>query len=147
MTRRTKLFGTVVGAAALFGTLVAAPVATADHHQDPDYPHPADVFVVNWEYIPSTVTIQQGEKLVFGNYDPARGVPAHSLDEVVPGCTSPPYTGNNPGGPGCRYPRFSSGLADHGQAHYVSGVEKLEPGSYDFTCQVHEFMKGTLVVQ
>lgn len=145
--RTIKLIGTVVGTAALVGSLLGAPAAVAGHGQDPDYAHPADVFVVNWEYIPSTVTINQGDTLTFGNYDPIRGVPAHSLDEVVPGCTAPPFTGNNPGGPGCRYPRFSSGLTDHGQVHSVHGVQNLEPGTYEFGCQVHEFMRGTLVVQ
>lgn len=144
--RKVRLLGTAVGAVALVATMSGSP-AQADQHQGADYPHPADVFVLNWEYIPSTVEISQGSQLKFGNYDAERGIPAHSLDEVVPGCTAPPYTGNNPGGPGCRYPRFSSGLTDHGQVHYVHGVEDLEPGSYQFTCQVHEFMKGTLVVK
>ncbi len=145
--RRGRLIGSALGAAALLATVLGPPSAQADQHANPDYKHPADVFAFNLEYVPSTVTIKQGDSLTFGNYDPNRGIPAHSLDEVVPGCTAPPYTGNNPGGPGCRYPRFSSGLTDHGQVHDVHGVEKLEPGSYPFICQVHEFMRGTLVVQ
>ena len=109
--------------------------------------HPADVFVVQWQYAPSEVRVSQGETFSFGNYDPVGGVPAHSLDEAVPDCTAPPYTGNNPGNAGCRYPRFSSGLVDHGHVHTVAGVENLPPGRYPFTCQVHSFMKGTLIVE
>lgn len=146
MNRRARLIGVAAGALALVATMSGAPAGASDH-QGPDYKHPADVFILNWEYFPSTVTIQQGGSLTVGNYDVERGIPAHSLDEVVPGCTAPPYTGNNPGGPGCRYPRFSSGLVDHGQVHDVHGVEKLPPGSYQFGCQVHEFMKGNLVVE
>lgn len=136
--------GAVVAAGALVATLFAVPAGG-----DPitGYDHPADVFVLNWNYVPSTVTIERGQSLTFGNYDVYFGIPAHSLDEEVPGCTAPPYTGNNPGRGECRYPRFSSGLVDHGQVHRVRGVELLPPGKYTFTCQAHGFMRGTLVVQ
>lgn len=142
----------LLGAVALAGALVMALAAPAGAHKvsSPARPadaitgqeHPAQVFAFSLHYVPSTVTIRQGESLTFGNYDPVFGVPAHSLDEVVPDCTAPPYTGQN-----CRYPRFSSGLVDHGYVHHVNGVESLPPGTYEFTCQVHPFMRGTLVVR
>jgi plastocyanin len=108
--------------------------------------HPADVFVMFWHYVPDTVHIHQGQSFTFGNYDPEYGIPAHSLDEVVPECTSPPFTGNDPGHHGCRSPRFSSGLVDHTYVHRVDGADRLPRGTYEFTCQVHPFMRGTLVV-
>jgi plastocyanin len=108
--------------------------------------HPADVAVLFWHYVPDTVLVKQGHTFTFGNYDPEYGIPAHSLDEVVTDCTTPPFTGNDPGHPGCSYPRFSSGLVDHGYVHRVDGVERLPVGTYHFTCQVHPFMKGTLIV-
>jgi hypothetical protein len=55
--------------------------------------------------------------------------------------TQPPYKGCD------RQPRFSSALVDHGYVHNVEGVDKLEPGRYPFTCQVHSQMRGTLVVE
>jgi len=111
-------------------------------------PHPADVFAFFLQYAPSTITVKEGQSFKFGNYDPYFGIEAHSLDEVVPGCTAPPYTKNNADKGGtCAYPRFSSGLVDHGYVHKVAGVEKLERGTYQFNCQVHPFMNGTLVVE
>jgi plastocyanin len=101
------------------------------------------------QFLPSSVTIKQGESLTFGNYDPTWwGMDGHSLDEVVPNCTAPPYTGNNAphSGTACRYPRFSSGLVDHGYAKRVWGVESLPPGTYDFLCMVHPAMRGRLIV-
>jgi len=109
--------------------------------------HPADVFVEAWHYIPSTVTVKQGQSIKFGNYDMypyGAGIAAHSLEEAIPGCTVPPYHTNK----GCdRGPRFTSALTDHGYVHNVEGVSSLPPGSYPFTCQIHSQMAGTLVVQ
>lgn len=149
MSTRRNVKGIVAAVVALAALALPAPAGaqTAPRPQLEMQDHSADVFVVQWQYVPSEVRIKQGETFTFGNYDPVGGVPAHSLDEAVPGCTAPPYTGNNRGNAGCRYPRFSSGLVDHGHVHEVHGVESLPPGSYDFTCQVHSFMKGTLIVE
>ncbi len=145
-----KVIIAIVAAASAVQALALPPPATAAPAPRPALEmqaHPADVAVVQWQYVPAEVTIKQGQTLTFGNYDPVAGVPAHSLDEAVPGCTAPPYTGNNPGRAGCRQPSFSSGLVDHGHVHPVYGVENLLPGRYGFTCQVHPFMTGTLIVQ
>lgn len=125
--------------------LVGAGVAVADPITGQD--HPGDVTAVEGEYAPATVRVQQGETFTFGNYDPRAGIPGHSIVEVVPGCTSPPYIGNNEGEGTCRYPKFTSSLVDHGHVHKVTGVKSLAPGKYDFTCQVHPFMHGTLIVE
>ena len=109
--------------------------------------HPADVFVEAWQYIPATVHVKRGGTIKFGNYDVypyGSGVAAHSLTEAVPGCTEPPFRGDK----GCdRYPRFTTALVGHGYVHNVEGVDKLPPGEYPFTCQVHSQMRGTLVVE
>lgn len=42
---------------------------------------------------------------------------------------------------------FRSELADTGTSVPVEGVEKLEPGTYQFICEPHPGMKGQLVVQ
>jgi plastocyanin len=133
----------IVSAVMLVVALGAAPAGA----EKSDQPHPAGVFAANYQYFhmgdaPGVVTIHQGEKFTFGNYDPIWGIQAHSLTEIVPNCTAPPHTSKN-----CRYPKFSSGLVDHGYVHDVAGVDKLQPGSYQFNCQVHAFMKGTLVVK
>jgi hypothetical protein len=147
----------ILSGAALVLALVAGPAgAQRTGAQRPlentDQQHPAGVFAFNFHYVHlgdglDTVTIHQGDNLSFGNYDPLFGVPAHSLTEVVPNCTAPPYTGNGPSSPnGCGYPKFTSGLVDHGYVHRVAGVESLKPGSYQFNCQVHAFMVGRLIV-
>jgi len=109
--------------------------------------HPADVFVEAWNYIPAEVHVKKGGHLKFGNYDMwpyGAGIAAHSMEEAIPGCTSPPFKT----GTGCdRYPRFTSALTDHGYVHNVEGIDKLEPGRYPFTCQIHSQMRGVLVVE
>jgi plastocyanin len=109
--------------------------------------HPADVMVQAWQYVPSTVHVKQGSTLKFGNYDVypyGAGIAAHSLEEAIPGCTSPPYHTNK----GCdRYPLFTSALTDHGYVHEVEGVPQLPKGEYPFTCQIHSQMRGTLIVE
>jgi plastocyanin len=149
----------IVAAALSLGALGLAGPASADkaaapaqNTQQPSdditgQDHPADVFVEAWQYVPSTVHVKRGSKIKFGNYDMypyGAGIAAHSLEEAIPGCTSPPYNT----GKGCdRYPRFTSALTDHGYVHNVEGVDKLPPGQYPFTCQMHSQMAGTLVVE
>ncbi|HEV3364089.1 MAG TPA: hypothetical protein VG795_08105 [Acidimicrobiia bacterium] len=153
--RRAGIAVAVIGLAAL-GLAVPAgaeKAAPAQQIQEPtdDFltgqDHPADVFVQAWQYIPATVHVKQGGQIKFGNYDMypyGAGIAAHSLEEAIPGCTSPPYHTNK----GCdRYPLFTSALTDHGYVHNVEGVDKLAPGQYPFTCQIHSQMRGTLIVE
>jgi plastocyanin len=135
-----------LGSLGLAGPVAAEKPAPADDlvtGQD----HPADVFVEAWQYIPTTVHVKRGSRLKFGNYDVypyGAGIAAHSLEEAIPGCTSPPYHTNK----GCdRYPLFTSALTDHGFVHEVAGVPDLKPGEYPFTCQIHSQMRGTLIVE
>jgi plastocyanin len=141
-----------LGALGLAGPASAARTASAHKTAQPadditGQDHPADVFVEAWNYVPPTVHIHRGQKIKFGNYDMypyGAGIAAHSMEEAIPGCTSPPYNT----GKGCdRYPRFTSALVDHGYVHNVEGVDKLPPGEYPFTCQIHSQMRGTLVVE
>ncbi|HEX6381142.1 MAG TPA: hypothetical protein VF180_07850 [Acidimicrobiia bacterium] len=141
-----------LGALGLAGPASAEKAAPAQQAPAPSdditgQDHPADVSVQAWQYIPPTVHVKRGSKIKFGNYDMypyGAGIAAHSMEEAIPGCTSPPYHTNK----GCdRYPLFTSALTDHGYVHNVEGVDKLPPGQYDFTCQIHSQMRGTLVVE
>jgi plastocyanin len=137
-----RLLG-IVSAAVLVVTMAAPPAGA----EKSDQAHPASIFTANFHYFhlgdaPDVMTIHQGEKFSFGNYDPVMGVQAHSLTEIVPNCTAPPHTSQN-----CRYPKFTSGLVDHGYVHNVAGADKMPAGTYQFNCQVHAFMKGTLIVK
>ena len=139
-----------LGLAGPAGADKAAPVNRAGQVPADDITgqdHPADVFVEAWQYVPSTVHVKKGTSIKFGNYDVypyGAGIAAHSLEEAIPGCTSPPYNTAK----GCdRYPKFTSALTDHGYVHNVEGVSKLPPGTYPFTCQIHSQMRGTLVVE
>ena len=118
------------------------PAEPADQITGQD--HPADVAVFFFQYIPTTVQVNRGSTIKFGNYDMypyGAGITAHSLTEAIPGCTEPPFTGCD------RHPRFSTALVDHGYVHNVEGVDKLPPGQYPFTCQMHQQMRGTLIVK
>ena len=154
LKRNIGIFVAVVGLGALglSGTASAEKAAPAQTMPTPSddvtgQDHPADVFVEAWQYIPATVHVKKGSKIKFGNYDMypyGAGIAAHSMEEAIPGCTSPPYHTNK----GCdRYPKFTSALTDHGYVHNVEGVDKLPPGQYPFTCQIHSQMRGTLIVE
>jgi plastocyanin len=149
---RTGIVAVVVGLAALglsgpAGAEKAEPAQRADAVPADDITgqdHPADVFVQAWQYIPAEVHVKQGTSIKFGNYDMypyGAGIAAHSMEEAIPGCTQPPYTKCD------RYPLFTSALTDHGYVHKVEGVEKLQKGTYPFTCQIHSQMIGTLIVE
>lgn len=152
MRSRRKLVGALLAVVALGILVVSGPANAGEEHRPSADPitgqdHPADIFVVGWHYFPDTLTVSRGQKVKFGNYDPIQGVPAHSLDELVPGCTGPPYTGSNRGKPACRDPFFSTGLTDHGYVNTIKGLDQTPPGTYEFTCQVHSFMRGKLIVR
>jgi plastocyanin len=153
-SRRAAIVVTAIGLGALglagpASADKAAPVHKTTQPADDitGQDHPADVFVEAWNYVPPTVHVKRGQRIKFGNYDMypyGAGIAAHSMEESIPGCTSPPYAT----GKGCdRYPRFTSALTDHGYVHNVEGVDKLPPGEYPFTCQIHSQMRGTLVVE
>ena len=85
-------------------------------------------------YLPATVTAPRGGAVQFANPDWVSALESlgHTVTELRPD-----------GGP----PRFASGLVQVGQVAPVQGVESLPVGRYAFFCEVHPFMKGTIVVR
>jgi polyvinyl alcohol dehydrogenase (cytochrome) len=77
----------------------------------------------SYGYLTPTVTINKGGALSYMNGDAVR----HNV--------------SSPKG------LFRSELADGGQTVPVAGVEKLEPGTYEFLCDPHPNMKGRLTVR
>src|SRR5205085_11344093 len=43
-------------------------------------------------------------------------------------------------------PLFQSAKVAAGQSAPVTGAETLKPGTYDYWCSIHNFMKGTITV-
>ena len=82
--------------------------------------------------VSNEVRVAEGGTLVFANLDPSA---PHSLTEEVVEFG--------------QQPRFDSGnVTDSGEADVVAGVETLSPGSYVFTCKLHEtLMRGVLVIE
>ncbi|MGH9002133.1 MAG: cupredoxin domain-containing protein, partial [Acidimicrobiia bacterium] len=96
---------------------------------------PAGASMTAWftHYIPETVTIDQGGSLVFFNpdlYGGPFGGRAHTITE------------DRPEGP----PRFDV-TVPWGMSSPIGGTEQLPVGRYPFTCRIHPFMHGTLVVR
>ncbi len=115
-------------AAAVLTTL--APLGGAPHPARAAAPQVVTVYADH--YVPATVTVERGGTLQFLDLDPwGNGeAPGHSLTERrLPG------------------PRFDSGVVGLGRAAEVGGVAALTPGSYGFTCRIHPFMSGTLVIR
>lgn len=79
------------------------------------------------QYGSNTVTIDQGETLLFRNLD----LQQHDIVSVA-----------QAGGK----PIFSTPLLGPGEEALVQGAQQLKGGSYPFFCSVHPFMKATLVV-
>ncbi len=82
--------------------------------------------------LPYSVSIERGGTLEFFDPDPwGNGeAPGHTVTEL-----------NLP------KPRFDSGVVGLGKAAEVSGVSALPPGTYVFTCRIHPFMRGMLIVR
>jgi hypothetical protein len=87
------------------------------------------VVATSWTYAPTPVHVAQGQALTFGNLEwvPAEG---HSLTHAVARGTE----------------RFTSPIVPPASHAPVAGVERLPAGTYRFTCRVHPFMAGTLVI-
>jgi plastocyanin len=77
----------------------------------------------SYGYLTPSVTVNKGGKVSYTNYDAVR----HNVSSTDG--------------------LFRSELADGGQSVPVAGVEKLEPGTYDFLCEPHPNMKGQLTVR
>ena len=118
--------------------LLAAAVAAAAALPLGGGPHPAHaangavITVYANHFGPATVTVEHGGTLEFFDPDPWGNGEAsgHTVTER-----------HFPG------PRFDSGVVGLGKAADVSGVPALAPGSYSFTCRIHPFMHGLLIVR
>jgi plastocyanin len=105
---------------ATLGALLAAPaIAWADESMSAGPPN---------RYSQSEVTIDQGEKVTFTNYD--------TVDHDVVARQ------NGPDGK----PLFKSALVSRGASSPVAGTEYLTTGSYDFFCSLHPQMTGKMNV-
>jgi plastocyanin len=89
-------------------------------------------------YIPDKIVVAHGTTPRFFNpdlYGGPFGGRRHTITEV----RNVHFDGPGP-------PRFDVSV-DFGHVAAIAGVEKLRPGNYDFTCRVHPFMTGKLIVQ
>lgn len=89
------------------------------------------VSVKPWSYSPSPLHVPAGSTVTFVNVDPFSGE-GHSISDVA-------IARGERG-------RFSSAVVPQGEQGQVLGVQTLARGTYPFTCMVHPFMSGTLVV-
>jgi plastocyanin len=89
------------------------------------------VTAVALSFVPPTLQLKAGDDLQFQNLDPAGG--GHSVTSAAQNA-------------GTGAPLFTSGIVSPGSKKDVGGVSGLPAGSYPFKCQIHGFMKGTLVV-
>jgi plastocyanin len=76
-----------------------------------------------------SVTIAQGQVAVLHNLD----IDKHNV-------TSDAF------GPGGRAALFVSRTIDRGQSAAINGTQYLRSGRYTFSCTLHPFMRGTLIV-
>jgi plastocyanin len=89
-------------------------------------------------YIPDKIVVAHGTTPRFFNpdvYGGPFGGKRHTITEV----RNLRFDGPGP-------PRFNVSV-DFGHVAPITGVEKLKPGTYDFTCLVHPFMTGKLIVE
>ncbi len=77
--------------------------------------------MLNWSVSPATVTIQAGQSVTFTN----------------PGSSTQPHTATAADG------SWDTGLLQPGSS---GSIAFATPGSYDYTCTPHPWMKGTIVV-
>jgi outer membrane protein assembly factor BamB/plastocyanin len=77
----------------------------------------------SYGYLTPSVTIEKGGSVSYSNADAVR----HNVSSTDG--------------------LFRSDFADGGETVPVAGVEKLEPGTYDFLCEPHPNMKGQLTVR
>lgn len=109
-------------AAWLAGALAVAAVSV------PSQAGPLDerIVALAFRYQPDEVTLAQGEPLEFTNLD----VAPHDVTAIQTG----------PDG----LPVFATDTIGAGETELIEGLDRLEPGVYDFTCTLHPEMLGTL---
>ncbi len=115
-----------LGAVLLVLALVAIPFGGAD--SSGSQPSAGDgratngVAIVNFKFRPQEVTIQAGTKVTWTNEDSA------------------PHTATAEGGKFA----FDTGTLDRGEA---KSVTLAKPGTYEYICDIHPFMTGTVTVE
>ena len=124
-----------VSALALIGFVVVDVAATATPTPVPHGTSTAvrkvsgpelHILIKNFAFNPATIDAQPGELILVTNHDSV----AHTLT-AMPGSTP---LGN-----------FNTGLVQPGQTKDIDAPQK--PGSYDYYCQIHNFMTGVIVVK
>ena len=106
-------------AAASVTLALAAPAASADEQI---------VAGPGTQYVTTSVTIDQGERLTFRNLDLA----SHDVTAQLLGVDGKPL--------------FATPPIPAGASAFVDGSQYLTTGSYGFYCAIHSFMRGTLNV-
>jgi plastocyanin len=110
----------LVALAALAATLaLAAPAARADEQIEAG---------PGTQYLTTSVTIDQGERLTFQNLDTT----GHDVTARLKALDGRPL--------------FGTPVIGTGASAFVDGSQYLTTGSYDFYCSIHPFMTGTLRV-
>jgi plastocyanin len=104
-----------------FGALLPISPAGADDRQM------AAFFI---DYLPQSVTINEGDSLLFANTDPFSGR-GHTVTHLARPGTAP---------------LFDSGVVPFGSTIDVPGISDLKKGDYLITCQVHPIMRAFLSV-
>jgi plastocyanin len=94
---------------------------------------PQVVAAHNLHFVPEEVTVERGGTLEFFHCDWAA-----RLEFDGPTLTERRSDGLPP--------RFGSGLVTFPTAAEVKGVSSLPAGRYAFRCEIHPFMRGTLVI-
>ena len=105
-----------IACALMVVSAIAAPAAQAQQTEQRAY-------AAAMNYATPAVTIGQGGKLIFSNLDT---IAQHDLVGV--GAS------------------FGTPLISAGEEAEVKGAEKLPPGTYQFRCTLHSWMRGTLTV-
>lgn len=105
-----------------FAVTFAAPAAR---------PAPLDDQILSaaFTYVPAELTIPKGTPVEYTNLD----VAPHNVIALRNGRDGKPA--------------FASETIGAGTTVVVKGVDKLEPGVYDFTCTLHPEMLGTIYVE
>lgn len=123
MSTRTRI---AVHLAVALG-VVAVPVASAPAGAARQH----TIAAMAIDYLPpDSISINEGDTMVFVNTDPTAGV-GHSVTQGTSGGAAP---------------KFDSGVIPFGESADVTGISELKQGEYLIQCQVHPIMKTVLFV-
>ena len=113
----------ILGTAAIGLLLAAGSTPTAAGPLD------QRIVAIGIQYVPTEVTLTEGELLEFTHLD----VAPHDVVSLDNGSDGKPL--------------FSTDVISAGTTVPIEGIEKLRPGAYDFTCTLHPQMVGTVFVE